>query len=372
MPRRAWGYFTFPDATKIMPARPTGPVTDTKPHETAMTQKPAGTQSDADPDAKSFAASVLRAEADAVAAVIGHLDGAFEKATDLLARCAGSAVVGGTGKSGLIAQKISATLASTGTPSHFLHPAEAMHGDLGRIRGDDVALLLSHSGTTDEVLSLAALLRQDGVPVVAITGRTDTGLARVADATLTIGDVTEACPHNLAPTASTTAMLALGDALALAVSARRGFSAEDFHKRHPGGTLGRQMMRVVDAMRFRAGENLPLIGDDKTIGAVLEEAAAQPRRTGAVLLVDGAGQLSGIFTDADLRRHLIGGGTMDSPVAGVMTRSPKTLGDDALVRDAVQMVRELRVDELPVVDADSKPVGLIDVQDLVALKVIEE
>ncbi len=327
-------------------------------------------------DAKSFAAGVLRAEAEAVLNAVQHLDEAFDRAVTRIverAEAGGTVICGGLGKSGLIAQKISATLASTGTPSHFLHPTEAMHGDLGRVRAGDVLLLLSYSGTGDEVLALAAIARQDGVPVLAITGRLDNHLARLADAALGIGDVTEACPHNLAPTASTTAMLALGDALALAVSRARGFSAEDFAKRHPGGDLGRQMTPLLDVLRFRANDNLPLLRDNQPIGDALSQAAGPGRRAGAVLLVDEAGRLTGIFTDGDLRRLLIteGPAALQRPAHEVMTRQPKHLRDDALVRDAVQSVRELRVDELPVVDADGKPVGLVDVQDLIALKVIE-
>ncbi|MBI1367670.1 MAG: KpsF/GutQ family sugar-phosphate isomerase [Planctomycetes bacterium] len=321
-----------------------------------------------------FAAGVLRAEAEAVTNVIAHLGQDFDKAVERLAACTGTVIVSGMGKSGIIAQKISATLASTGTPSHYLHPSEAMHGDLGRIRADDLVILLSYSGATDEVLGLAAVIRQDKVPVIALCARPDSHLARISDLALCVGDVTEACPHNLAPTASTTAMLALGDALALAVSQRRHFSVDDFRKRHPGGLLGRQMLPITDVLRFRAGDNLPLIHEDRTVAQVLDEAARYPRRAGAVMLVDDAGRLSGLFTDADLRRLIIEHGTdgMARPIDAVMTRSPRSLTDDQLVRDAVQLMRELRVDEIPVVDAAGKPVGLIDVQDLVALKVIEE
>lgn len=320
-----------------------------------------------------FAAGVLRAEAQAVLNVIEHLNGSFVSAVKLLAECRGSVVVGGMGKSGIIARKISATLASTGTPSHDLHPAEAMHGDLGRIRAGDVVVLLSYGGQTEEVLALAALLKQDRVPVVGITGNPNSHLAGIVTVHLCVGDVAEACPHKLAPTGSTTAMLALGDALALAVSRARRFSADDFKRRHPGGLLGRQMMPLIDVVRFRAGDNLPLVRDDRTVRQVLEEADRQPRRAGAVMLVDAAGRMSGIFTDADLRRLILkhGPAAMSRPVAEVMTRNPRTLTAAHLVRDAVQLVREMRLDEIPIVDDDAKPLGLIDVQDLVALKVIE-
>jgi arabinose-5-phosphate isomerase len=317
---------------------------------------------------------VLKAEAAAVEQVAHQLDGRFDQAVGLLAGCAGTVITSGMGKSGIIAQKLSATLASTGTPSHFLHPSEAMHGDLGRIRRGDVVVLLSYGGQSEDVLALAALVRQDKVPVIALCRSGETHLGRLADVTLCVGDVTEACPHNLAPTASTTAMLALGDALALAVSDRRNFTADDFRKRHPGGLLGRQMMPLMDVLRFKAGRNLPLVPDTHTIQQMLDEADKVPRRPGAVLLIDKRGRLSGIFTDADLRRLLLkdGPAAMKRRVAEVMTKKPKSLDSASLVRDAVQLVREMRLDEVPVVDRAGKPVGLVDVQDLVALKVIEE
>jgi len=329
---------------------------------------------------RELAAKVLAAEARAVTLVTEQLGESFDAAVERICGCAGTVILGGIGKSGIIARKISATLASTGTPSHFLHPAEAVHGDIGRIRVDDVVILLSYGGNTDEVLALAALLRTDNVPVIAICGQPDCHLAKLAELTLCIGDVTEACPHNLAPTASTTAMLALGDALAMAVAQRRNFSANDFAKRHPGGVLGRQMMAVTDIMRFRSGENLPLVPAIGTVGDALSraadaiDAARGVRPAGAVLLVDDHDTLVGIFTDADLRRLILAEGSagLDRPITEVMTRSPKSLRSDAVVRDAVQMVRELRVDELPVIDDAGRPLGLIDVQDLIALKVIEE
>jgi len=287
----------------------------------------------------------------------------------------GSVVVSGLGKSGIIGQKVSATLASTGTPSHFLHPTEAMHGDLGRVQRGDLVLILSFGGSTEEVVSLATILRQDGVGVISIVGTAKCDLARLSTVALCVGDLMEACPLNLAPTASTTAMLAMGDALALCVSRQRAFSIDDFRKVHPGGALGRQLMPVVDAMRFRVGQNLPVVEATMTVRQALEAEASSPdnRRVGALLVVDMAGLLVGIFTDADLRRLLIhrGNKALDQSMEAVMTAKPRCLGDQSLVRDAVQLVREMRIDEVPVVDDDGKPVGLIDVQDLVALKVID-
>ncbi|MCE9589836.1 MAG: KpsF/GutQ family sugar-phosphate isomerase [Planctomycetes bacterium] len=331
-------------------------------------------------DWDAFARGVLDAEAHAVARV--PIDASFHKAVDLILHTTdpkrhGSVVTTGLGKSHFIAQKISATFASLGTPSHFLHPTEAMHGDLGRIRAADVVLALSHSGATEEVVSLATILRQDGVPVIAITGKRESDLSRLSSVTLYIGDITEACPLNLAPTASTTAMLALGDALALTVSRRRDFTVEDFKRVHPGGGLGKQLMPVVEAMRFRAGQNLPLIKTDATVQQAFDTAeraaAGGIRRAGALIIVDGAGKLAGIFTDGDFRRTLIhhGAAALAQPIAGFMTKNPRHLTHAALVRDAVQLVRELRIDEVPVVDDAGRPLGLIDVQDLVALKVIE-
>jgi len=325
-----------------------------------------------------FARQVLDAEAAAVQRI--EIDESFHAAIDLILQRAndeadGSVVVGGLGKSGIIARKVSATLSSTGTPSHFLHPAEAMHGDLGRLRRSDVVLLLSYGGNTEEVVSLAAILRQDGVPVIAITSNGDNDLARLATITLRIGDVAEACPLNLAPTASSTAMLALGDALAMAVSRRRSFTAEDFAKRHPGGSLGRQLMPITSALRFRVGENLALITRELTLKDAYAQAASVStnlRQAGALLVVDGDGKLAGIFTDGDLRKHLLADGptVWDRPITDVMVATPKRLRDDALVRDAVRLIREKRIDEIPVVDAEDRPIGLIDVQDLVAMKVI--
>ncbi|MFI4859381.1 MAG: SIS domain-containing protein [Phycisphaerales bacterium JB063] len=328
-----------------------------------------------------FAQSVLDAERDAIGLI--KLDGEFDRAVALIRGLSGSLVVSGLGKSGLIGQKLSATFASTGTPSHFLHPVEAMHGDLGKVRRGDAVLLLSFGGGTEEVVTLAMLLKQDGIQTIALVGKPGSELGRLCDVTLTVGDITEACPHNLAPTASTTATMALGDALALSVMRARNFSATDFKKYHPGGGLGKQMMPVTQAMRFKCAVeggagNLPLIA----LGTRVNEAYADAeqhakdrglRRPGALIVVDPAGKLAGIVTDGDLRSALIrqGPGVWTSGIDAIMTKQPTTLPSDALVRDAVHIVRKHRFDEIPVVDDDGRPVGLIDVQDLAALKVIE-
>lgn len=327
-----------------------------------------------------LARGALAAEAAAVSQI--PVDDSLTQAVELVVehtntQAGGSVVVTGMGKCNFIAQKISATLASTGTPSQFLHPAEAMHGDLGRVRQQDVVVLLSHSGNTEEVITLAALLKQDAVPMIAITGNADSHLSRLADITLWIGQITEACPHNLAPTTSTTAMLALGDALALCVSKVKNFRAEDFHKFHPGGSLGKQLMLVTEAMRFKVGSTMLLIPAGTTLAEAYRMTSSEVnpglRRAGAMLIVDDDGKLTGIFTDGDLRRLVMKDpvNAMSQCVDEVMIKNPKRLDAAALVRDAVQMVRETRIDEIPVVDSDNKPVGLIDVQDLMALKVIE-
>lgn len=327
-------------------------------------------------DETAFIREALEAEAEAIHRIAQRVENesaAWESAVALLQGCRGHVVVSGMGKSGLVGMKISATLASLGAPSHFVHPAEAVHGDLGRIRTEDVAMLVSYSGETDEVVNLALLLRADSTPVLAITGRPASSLARHATVHLSLGEVEEACPHNLAPTATTTALIAVGDALALALARRRNFAADDFHRRHPGGMLGAGLRPITEALRFRVGRNLAVVRDALTVREALS-AAGEGRRAGAVVLVDAEGRLSGILTDGDLRRLINrhGAAALDETVRGVMTARPRSLGVDALVRDAVRLVQEMRVDEIPVIDGDGHPVGLVDVQDLIAMKVVRE
>lgn len=331
-------------------------------------------------DERSFIGKVLRTEAEAILRVASLLERdaesaeslLWERAVDLLASCSGHVIVSGMGKSGLIGSKISATLSSLGQPSSVVHPAEAMHGDLGRITTDDVVLLLSASGETEEIVNLASILRADGVPRLGISGTADSTLARLCDIHLSMGNLTEACPMNLAPTTSTAVMLAVGDALALALSRRRNFGRDDFQRRHPGGTLGAGLKPITEALRFRVGDNLPVVRDDVTVRDALEQSS-QDRRSGAIVLVDEIGRLSGIFTDADFRRLMRQyPNGMDLPIRDVMTRHPKHLTVDDLVRDAVQMMRERRLDEIPVLDSEGKPIGLVDVQDLIAMKVVKE
>jgi arabinose-5-phosphate isomerase len=321
-----------------------------------------------------FIAEALQAEAGAIARIaeaVARQD-EWTTALDLLEQCTGHVVVAGMGKSGLVGAKISATFCSLGQPSNALHPAEAVHGDLGRVRRGDVVLLLSYSGETDEVVNLAAILKADDVPRLGVSCSPQTSLARLSTVHLSMGDLTEACPLNLTPTASTTAMLAVGDALALALARRREFNADDFHKHHPGGMLGAGLRTITEALRFKVGQNAAVVRDDLTVSEALEQAG-DDRRPGAIMLVDTAGKLSGILTDSDVRRlvrHDPRG--LVRPVAEVMTRHPKHLTVDDLVRDAVRLVRERRLDEIPVIDHEGKPVGMVDVQDLIAMKVVTE
>ncbi len=323
-----------------------------------------------------FIVEALNSEADAIRRIAQTAAASdapqWRAAVDLLADCKGHVVVAGMGKSGLIGAKISATFTSLGQPSSVLHPAEAVHGDIGRVGRDDVVMLLSYSGETEEVVNLAAILRADGVSRLGISTSDASNLAKLCTAHLSLGDLTEACPLNLAPTASTTAILAVGDALALAVSRRRNFGANDFQKRHPGGLLGAGLRPIAEVLRFKVGDNLPVIPDTVTVRQACEQTKTG-RRPGAVVLVDEKGQLSGIFTDGDLRRLMLRDPAgMDRVVSEVMTRRPEHLLVDDLVRDAVRLMRENRHDEIPVLDHDGKPVGLVDVQDLIALKVVSE
>ena len=337
----------------------------------------ASTAADSNSEAETtFIRSVLEAERDALSRIMEQLDreaDQWEQAIGLVAGTDGHVVVSGMGKSGLIGAKISATLSSLGRPSHALHPAEAVHGDLGRIRRGDVALLLSYSGETEEIVALASILRTDGVPCIGVSRDGDSSLGKLCDAHLALGDITEACPLRLAPTASTTAMLAIGDALAVAAARRRDFDADAFHRHHPGGMLGAGLRPIAEVLRFRVGENVAVIRDEGTVQQALAAATAE-RRTGAILLVDDSGRLSGIFTDGDLRRLMNqqGADALMAPIAEMMTRDPRSLTAGDLVRDAVRLVRDRRVDEIPVVDAEGRPVGILDVQDLVAMKVVRD
>jgi arabinose-5-phosphate isomerase len=304
----------------------------------------------------------LRIEADAVAALIDRLGDDFVRACRTCLACRGRVVVSGMGKSGHIGGKIAATLASTGTPAFFLHPAEASHGDLGMITRDDVVLAISNSGETTEILTILPLIRRMGVPLVAMTGNPASSLAREAVAHLDIRVPAEACPLNLAPTASTTATLAMGDALAVALLKLRGFTEEDFARAHPGGSLGRRLLlRVEDVMR--KGDQLPRVGPDTAMSAGLLEMSRKGLGMTAVVAPDGT--VLGIFTDGDLRR------TLDrqvdvhaTPMRDVMTPGGRRIGPHELAAEAVHLMDEHRINALLVVDAGGRLVGALNVHDL--------
>lgn len=318
-----------------------------------------------------YARTVIAAEADAIAAMSPIVDEAFARAVEMIYCGTGSCIVSGIGKAGIIGRKVSATLASTGTPSHFLHPAEAIHGDLGRLRPDDIVVVLSYGGETDEIIRLINLVKQLQIRLIAITGDCDSTLSRYSDVVLCMGRVHEACPLGVAPSVSTTCMLAIGDALAFTVMKARNFRVEDYVRFHPGGSLGRRLMTVEQSMMFQPGEKLPLARIDDTVEAMLA-ATRTVKRHGAVMVVDADGRLAGIFTDGDLRRLLAQHGTagFECRLDEVMTAPCKRIRADALASEATAIFHKYRIDELPVVDGGDRPVGLIDVQDIVTIKVV--
>ena len=301
---------------------------------------------------------VLETEAKALATLAAALDDGFGRALDRLAAASGRIVVTGMGKSGHVGRKIAATLASTGSPALFVHPAEASHGDLGMITAADSILALSNSGETPELSDIVAYGRRFGIPLVAVTSRAESTLARHADAALVLPAVPEACPMGLAPTTSTTLMLALGDAIAVALLARKGFSASDFRMLHPGGRLGRRLARVRDLMH--TGAEVPLA----PAGIRMDEALVimTARRFGCLGLIDASGRLSGIITDGDLRRHMEPG-LLGRSAAEVMTRNPRTIAPDALGAEALRLMNERRITALFVVE-DGRPTGILHVHDL--------
>ena len=327
----------------------------------------AETETESEAEGLAFARSVLRVEADALARVCDRLDGSIVRAAEAIQHCEGGVVVTGMGKAGLVGQKLAATLASTGTRAYSLHPAEAVHGDMGRVRTGDVVVALSQSGETEEVVRLLPTLQRIDVRLIAITERVSSTLGRAAEIRVALGPIREACPLGLAPSASTTAMMAVGDALALLVARRRGFSAEDFALYHPGGALGRKLARVEDAMR--TGRRLRVAKAGETVRDVFLRLAGPRRRSGAVLIEDEAGRLAGIFTDSDLARMFERGreGEFDGPIGAVMTVDPlrTTLGSQ--LGEAVELMRSHKISELPVVDQGGRLAGLIDVTDLIGV-----
>ncbi|TAL74778.1 MAG: KpsF/GutQ family sugar-phosphate isomerase [Rhodanobacter sp.] len=311
----------------------------------------------------------IATEAAAIAALAPRVDDAFVAACRLLLACRGRVIVTGMGKSGHVARKIAATLASTGTPAFFVHPGEASHGDLGMIQPDDVVMAISYSGETDEVLFILPMIKRQGIPLIAITGRATSSLASQADVLLDAGIDTEACPLGLAPTTSTTVALVLGDALAIALLEARGFTSDDFARSHPAGSLGRRLLlRISDVMH--TGDEVPRVSPDVTLPAALVEMTR--KRLGMTAVVDAENRLLGVFTDGDLRRAL-DDETIDlrgAAVANLMTRAPKTIGADQLASAAAQLMEKYQIHALLVVDAAQHVVGALNIHDLLRARVV--
>lgn len=319
-----------------------------------------------------LATQALDIEAQALLGLKTRLAGpsgeAFAQAVRIVLACKGRLVVMGMGKSGHVGRKITATLASTGTPAMFVHPAEAHHGDLGMVTPGDVVLAISNSGESEELTALLPVLKRLGVPLLAMTGRANSALGRYADVVLDSAVEQEACPLNLAPTASTTAQMALGDALAVALLELRGFKAEDFARSHPGGSLGRKLLtHLKDVMR--AGDAVPRVGTQAAFGELMGEMSA--KGLGAAAVVDDAGRVLGVFTDGDLRRKIEAGVDLRAVKAGeVMTAGPRTIRDDVLAAEAVSLMETYRINVLLVVDAAGVLVGAVNTNDLMRAKVI--
>jgi arabinose-5-phosphate isomerase len=315
-----------------------------------------------------LARQVLTIEADAVRHLAERIDDQFHDALTLILTCKGRVVVTGMGKSGHIARKIAATLASTGTPAFFLHPGEASHGDLGMITQDDVVIALSYSGESMEITTILPLIKRRGAKLIGMSGNAKSTLARESDAHLNAAVDKEACPHNLAPTASTTAALALGDALAVALLDARGFTADDFARTHPGGSLGRRLLvHVRDVMH--SGAKLPVVGNSASLKDALLEMTR--KGLGMTAVVDDAGRLAGIFTDGDLRRTLEKSVDVHAAnIADLMTSNPKVIGPDQLAVEAVERMQELKVNGLLVVDTEQRLVGALNMHDLLKAGVV--
>ena len=309
---------------------------------------------------RDIARRVLSTEAQAIQALTERLDEGFDRAIELLLACRGRVIVTGMGKSGIISRKIAATLSSTGTSAFFLHPAEALHGDLGLVREDDVVVALSHSGETEELVRLLEAIRRIGAKLIALTGGRDSTLARAADVFIDCGIAEEACPMNLVPTASTTAALAMGDALAMTLLDHKGFKEEEFARLHPGGKLGRRLLRVAAAMH--AGDQVPLVTPDTPMAEVIHEMSS--KRLG-MTCVAAKGRLVGILTDGDLRRQMEANNDLLSLTAGaVMTTQPATIDPDCLAVDALRIMEERRITSIVVVGAEGRIEGVVHLHDL--------
>lgn len=309
-----------------------------------------------------LARKVLETEAAAILALVARLDGKFSQAVDLLRQCRGRVIVTGMGKSGIICRKIAATLSSTGTPAFFLHPAEAIHGDLGVIQSDDVVLALSYSGETEEILRLLETIRRLGAKLLVVTGSPTSTLAQAADVALDCRVTEEACPMNLVPTASTTAALALGDALAMTLLVEKGFRQEDFANLHPGGKLGKQLMRVEALMH--AGRQCPIVRGETSMRDVIYEMSS--KGLGMTCVLDGGDRLLGIITDGDLRRHMDkAAGILALTAADVMTRSPVSIPPSTLAQEALNIMERRKITSIVVVETDAARVlGVVHLHDL--------
>jgi arabinose-5-phosphate isomerase len=314
------------------------------------------------------AREVLDMEARAILAMKNRLGREFKSALDLILKSKGRVVVSGMGKTGIIAQKFSATLASTGTPSLFMHLAEASHGDLGKVTQDDVVIILSNSGSTSEVKQLLPFLKKIGSKIISLTGSVDSPLAKYSDVVLDVSVDKEACPLNLAPTSSTTAALAMADALAVCLLEIKGFREKDFALFHPGGALGKRLLLKVEDI-MRSGKSNPVVGQEKTVSEVLFKITQA--RAGAATIVDSQGRLIGIFTDGDLRRHLaLDPGILKRRIKEVMTKGPMVMRPDRLAAEALHLLEARKIDEVPVVDGKGRPIGLLDVQDILRAGII--
>ncbi len=317
---------------------------------------------------KQLACQVLTIESQAVAQLIARIDDDFVRACELMLRCQGRIVVLGMGKSGHIGGKIAATLASTGTPAFFVHPAEASHGDMGMIIARDVVVALSNSGETDELLTLLPLIKRLGTPLIALTGHPGSTLASVADVHLDVSVAQEACPLGLAPTSSTTATLAMGDALAVALLEERGFTAEDFARSHPGGRLGRRLLLLIDEV-MHTGAQMPCSAPDDLLRDALLEMSR--KGLGTTVIVDGDQRVLGVFTDGDLRRTLDRRIDLHSArIAEVMTRDCKTIVPGTLAAEALRMMQQYKVNALPVVNSAGKLTGVLNMHDLLRAGVL--
>jgi arabinose-5-phosphate isomerase len=323
-------------------------------------------------DRLAYAREIIRGEAAALQQVADRLDDAFLQTVELFARCAGRICVTGTGKSADVGQKIAGTLNSTGTRAYVLDATRAMHGDLGMLHPHDVVLALSHSGESEEIVRLLPSLRQLAQGLVALTSNKQSTLARQADLAIVLGPLEEVCPLGLAPSTSTTAMIAVGDALAFVLTRLREFTREDFARFHPAGSLGRKLLKVEAVMR--QGDELRLAQCQESVRTVFARSRRPGRRTGAVILVDAAGKLAGIFTDSDLARlfEQRRDPALDRPIQEVMTSRPITVQIGTRVVDAVDILQQRKISELPVVDSVGKPVGMIDITDLIGLVPREE